>query len=46
MVERDGNVLAAPVPNVKKKTLQGAIERNVEPDSIMITDEFKSYDGA
>lgn len=45
MVERDGIVRAGPVPNVKKTTLQTAIAANVEPGSIVITDEFKSYDG-
>lgn len=45
MVERDGNVRAAPVPNAKKKTLQPIIQANVEPNAVMITDEFKSYNG-
>jgi transposase len=45
LVQRDGSVRAAPVPNVKKTTLQKAIIANVEPGSIVLTDEFVSYDG-
>jgi transposase len=45
MVEREGRVRAEPVADVKKATLQPKIIENVEPDSIVITDEFKSYDG-
>lgn len=44
MVERNGNVRAGPVPDVKKKTLQKAIIENVEAKSIVMTDELKSYD--
>ena len=45
MIEREGRVRAQPVANVKKTTLQTKIAENVQPDSIVITDEFKSYDG-
>ncbi len=44
MVERDGNVRAGPVPNVRKPTLQRAILTNVQRGSILITDELRSYD--
>lgn len=43
MVERDGSVRAGPVPNVRKRTLQPVILKNVQRGSIVITDELKSY---
>ena len=45
MVERNGKVRAAPVEDVTEGTLKSAILENVVEDSIVVTDEFKSYDG-
>ena len=39
MLERDGDVMAKVVPNVRKKTLQPIIEENVVPGSTVHTDE-------
>ncbi len=44
MVERQGKVKARVVPNVKRKTLLPEIQRYVEPESVVYTDELKSYD--
>ena len=43
MVERDGQVRAGPVPNVKRKTLQPIIYNNVQRGSTVSTDELKTY---
>ena len=45
IVERDGDVMANVVPNVRKKTLQPIIKENVEEGSTIHTDELKSYRG-
>ena len=45
MLERDGDVMANVVPNVRKRTLQAFISENVEPGSTVHTDELKSYSG-
>ena len=45
MLERDGEVMANVVPNVRKKTLQPIIKENVVKDSTVHTDELKSYSG-
>ena len=45
MLERDGDVMANVVPNVRKKTLQTIIKENVVKDSTVHTDELKSYSG-
>ena len=45
MLERDGDVMANVVPNVRKKTLQPIIKENVVKDSAVYTDELKSYSG-
>ena len=45
MLERDGDVMANVVPNVRKRTLQAFISENVEPGSSVHTDELKSYGG-
>ena len=45
MLERDGDVMATVVPNVRKKTLQPIIKENVVKDSTVHTDELKSYSG-
>ena len=41
--ERDGRMQAEVIPNVKKATLRGVVSRNVEPGSIVSTDELMSY---
>ena len=43
LVERDGNVKAKPVENVKAETLSREIRQNVDPEARLMTDEFKSY---
>ncbi|MBI4183524.1 MAG: IS1595 family transposase [Proteobacteria bacterium] len=45
MVERRGRVRAAPVPDVRRGTLEPAVRRNVTARSNVFTDELKSYDG-
>ena len=45
MLERDGDVMANVVPNVRKKTLQSIIKENVVKGSTVHTDELKSYSG-
>ena len=45
MLERDGDVMANVVPNVRKKTLQPIIKENVVKDSTVHTDELTSYSG-
>ena len=45
MLERDGDVMANVVPNVRKNTLQPIIKENVVKDSTVHTDELKSYSG-
>ena len=45
MVQRQGEVRAMPVKNVKGKTLKGIIKENVTPNSTVMTDEWQSYNG-
>ena len=45
MLERDGDVMATVVPDVKKRTLQPIVAQNVEPGSTVHTDELRSYFG-
>ena len=45
MVERDGNLRAAPIPTVSKAALQDAILKNVRPGSVLMTDEWIGYEG-
>ena len=45
MLERNGDVMANVVPNVRKKTLQPIIKENVVKGSTVHTDELKSYSG-
>ncbi len=45
MLERDGDVMAKVVPNVRKKTLQPIVKENVEKGSTVHTDELRSYNG-
>jgi transposase len=41
--ERDGRMQAEVIPNIKKDTLRGVVTRNVEPGSVVSTDELMSY---
>lgn len=41
--ERGGRMTAEVIPNIKKPTLKGVVNRNVEPGSIVSTDELMSY---
>jgi transposase-like protein len=43
MKERDGRMVAETIPNIKKDTLREVVTRNVEPGSIVSTDELMSY---
>ena len=45
MLQREGDVMASVVPNVRKKTLQPIIKENVKPGSTVNTDELHSYGG-
>ena len=45
MLERDGDVMAMVVPNVRGKTLHPIIEANVEKGATVHTDELASYRG-
>lgn len=45
MMVRDGEVMTRVVPNIKKKTLQNIIEKNVAKGSEVHTDELLSYFG-
>ncbi|MBV9786301.1 MAG: IS1595 family transposase, partial [Acidisphaera sp.] len=41
--EREGQIRAKAIPDAKKETLRAAVTGNVEPGSIVSTDEFVSY---
>jgi len=43
MAERGGKVAAQVIPDIKKATLRGVVLDNVEPGSIVSTDELMSY---
>jgi transposase-like protein/DNA-directed RNA polymerase subunit RPC12/RpoP len=43
LAERGGNVRAVVIPDVKKTTLRGVVLDNVEPGSVVSTDELVSY---
>ena len=45
VVEREGDVHAQRVPDVKKQTLHPIIHEKVEPGSRVMTDELRSYSG-
>ena len=45
MLERDGDVMAKVVPDVRKKTLHPIIKKNVEKGSTVNSDELASYNG-
>ena len=43
IAERDGDLMAKVVPDVKRRTLEPIIRENVEPGSTVYTDEHRSY---
>lgn len=43
LIEREGRTVAKVIPNVKKATLRDVVLDNVEPGSIVSTDELMSY---
>lgn len=43
ILERDGNIIAKVVPNVKRETLAPIIEANVAPGSVISSDELSTY---
>ena len=43
MVQRDGVLRAGPVPNVKRRTLEPLIAKNIQRGSTIYTDEFSTY---
>ena len=43
LVERGGRTVAAVIPDVKKATLRDVVLENVEPGSLISTDELMSY---
>jgi transposase-like protein len=45
MVQRKGQVAAVAVRNAKAKTLMPHVRTKVLPESVVYTDELKSYDG-
>jgi len=44
MAQRNGNVIAVIVPDVRAKTLVPIVKEKILPSSIVYTDEFPSYD--
>ena len=45
MIQRDGKIIAGPVPDATTYTLEGIINENVVPGSTISTDEHRSYQG-
>jgi transposase len=43
MKERGGRIAAQVIPNIKQETLRGVVLQNVEPGSVVSTDELMSY---
>jgi transposase len=43
MKEHGGDIRAEVIPNIKKATLREVVKRNVEPGSVVSTDELMSY---
>lgn len=44
LLKRAGKVHATMIPDVQSQTLVGIIRKRVEPDSVVFTDSYKSYD--
>ncbi|MFC2169912.1 IS1595 family transposase, partial [Acidobacteriota bacterium] len=45
LVEREGRIVSKPIDNISAKTLKKAIRDAVNKDSMIITDEWRSYHG-
>ena len=45
MVEREGRIVAGPVPDATTQTLEGIILENIAPGTIITTDEHRGYHG-
>lgn len=45
ILKRNGSVYTQIVPNVSRRTLQAIIQGRVEPDSVIHSDMWRSYDG-
>ncbi|MCK4644949.1 MAG: IS1595 family transposase [Candidatus Aminicenantes bacterium] len=45
LVQRDGKVKSQPVKNVTGKNLKSIIKENVDKNSVIMTDDFRSYAG-
>lgn len=45
MLQRDGKIVAGPVPDATTYTLEGIINENVAPGSTISTDEHRGYHG-
>lgn len=45
VMERGGKIIVQPVEDVRGKTLKTIINENVKPNTTIVTDEWKSYNG-
>ncbi len=45
IIERGGRVFTEIVPDVKRATLQALIRGHVAPETVIVSDGFRSYDG-
>src|SRR5262249_38555776 len=45
MLQRGGKIVAGPIPDVTINTLEGIINENIVPGSIVSTDELAAYQG-
>jgi transposase-like protein/DNA-directed RNA polymerase subunit RPC12/RpoP len=45
MLQRDGRLLAAPIPDVTINTVEGIVNENIEAGSTISTDEHRAYSG-
>ena len=43
LVQRNGDAVCTPIPNVTGKTLRAELVKNVDTDSILMTDDLNSY---
>ena len=44
LLKRSGKVYATMIPDTRSKTLTGIIRQRIEPDSVVYTDSYRSYD--